>query len=338
MTEEPFLSNDLPDNDMCSIFNNEYTKVFFQQISSESSYFKDTCEDDLNDEEQTKRSIKEDLTEINKNNLTDQNEQKGFDYEAIKPRNYSVNNDKFSYYSVVNTSIEQSIQAIDSFEEEVSESSIEQSKIKKKNYKAGRLKKDDPIPIKSYHSKIRKDNIKNKIKIHLINHIFYFTNGIIKGQLCNRQNITFRLPPHNEKKNTKIDLNKQLLNEKIMNILVKYGVSKKYYGKEQSNEKNLQRLQKLIDRSPNFLILNDYLNKTVKDYYNTIYYTNNIQEIIEFYKINRAKNRKLKFLEEFKKELKMKYNDKLYDAKFEKECNLFIKDFEKSISKNNVKS
>ena len=97
-------------------------------------------------------------------------------------------------------------------------------------------------------------------------------------------------------------------------------------------------LQKLIDRSPNFLILNDYLNKTVKDYYNTIYYTNNIQEIIEYYRIDRAKIKKLTFLEEFKEELKMKYKDKLYDAKFEKECNLFIKDFEKSISKNNVKS
>ena len=73
MIDEDFLGNYLPDNDdRSSIFNDEYeyTKEFFQQTYSESTYFKDTCENDLNDEEQTNPSIKKDLTEINKNNLT----------------------------------------------------------------------------------------------------------------------------------------------------------------------------------------------------------------------------------------------------------------------------
>ena len=55
-------------------------------------------------------------------------------------------------------------------------------------------------PKAKYHSKNRKDNRKNKIKVHFLNFIIDFTNAIIKGQMFGAHNILFRKLPHSEKK------------------------------------------------------------------------------------------------------------------------------------------
>lgn len=306
----------------------DFNQNFFQEKTAESTYFLDDYEDDHNNES-LENVPKEDLIEKESENILLEEGKNLFPFLNEKMREIQYN-DKLSNASVFNASFQQWHNHLN--KQQTNENASFELSVKKK-YKAGRLKKGIPKPVKNYHSKNRKDNIKNKIKIHFTNNIFFFTNGFIKGELCNRQNIVFRLPSHIEKKNTKIDINKQLLNERIKDVLVKYNVSKKYIDKEQSNENNLKRLQKIIDKNENKVILNEFLNTTVKEFYINIYYIKNIQGVIQKYKINREKNKRIQFLIEFKEEIKQKYKDKLYDEKFEKECNSFISEFQTKTSR-----
>lgn len=158
--------------------------------------------------------------------------------------------------------------------------------------KRGRKKKNSIKPKAKYHSKNRKDNRKNKIKVHFLNFIIDFTNAIIKGQMFGAHNILFRKLPHSEKKDTHIERNHELLSKTIEDILTKYGVSTKYKDNEKLNKLKFDRLKKKLTRNDYKPIFDNYLNTTIKTAFKDFYFSNNIQEILQKYQINRNKGKK----------------------------------------------
>lgn len=202
-----------------------------------------------------------------------------------------------------------------------------------KGRKKGRFKKRMHRPTRKYHSRNRKDNIKNKIKIHFMNFIIYFTNAIIKGEMFHSHNILFRQLPHSVKKDVHIETNKLFLKETIEDLLIKYGVSSKYKNKDESNISSLEKIQKKIAKNEYKSLFHDYLRTNIKTLYTDFYYSNNIEAIIKKYKINRDRSSKLEFLNELIDKYRDDDEDQEYLEKFKKECKLFISDFENKISR-----
>lgn len=196
--------------------------------------------------------------------------------------------------------------------------------------KRGRKKKNAIKPNSNYHSKNRKDNRKNKIKVHFLNFIIDFTNGIIKGEMFGAHNILFRKLPHSEKKDTRIERNHELLNKTIEDILTQYGVSSKYKNKGELNKISLDRLKKKITKNEYKPLFDNYLNTTVKTAYKELFFSNKIQELLQKYKIKRGEGkRKIIFLNEFIQNLREKHNENDdYIDKFTEECHSFISEFE----------
>lgn len=208
--------------------------------------------------------------------------------------------------------------------------------------KKGRRKKDESSGDTKFHSKNRKDNRKNKIKVHFLNFIVDFTNGIIKGKMFDAHNILFRKLPHSAKKDIHIETNKELLNQTIEDVLTGYGVSSKYKNKEEFNKINFERLNKKLQKSEYKQIFEDYLKVTVKDFYLNFYYVDNEQELLDRYQINRDKVKpRIVFLKEFieklREQCKNDQDREDYIKNFILECDSFVSDFEEKIPKKSIK-
>ena len=311
---------------------------FFDQKTADSLHQEsiDDMKIEINENVENKEDIEnslskivlpESINEMSNSRSYDEKKEKSCDLENKNNEGY-VLDDKCSCITVKHTTVTNKRTEMRYEEETFDESNP------RKGRKKGRLRKRDMLKFrqKNYHSRNRKDNIKNKIKIHFINFIINFTNGIIKGKMFRAHNILFRQLPHSIKKDVNIQTNKLFLNETIKDILIKYGVSSKYKNKDESNIDSLEKITKKIERNEYQYIFNDYLQTTIKAMYNDFYYTNNIEEILNKYQINRDKVKKLKFLTELIDEYSYD-DDKEYVKKFKKECNTFILDFENKNSR-----
>lgn len=210
----------------------------------------------------------------------------------------------------------------------------------KNTKKRGRKRKGD-ISAGTGHTKKRKDNKKLKIKNHFFNFLFYFSNGIIKGDMFQIHNIKFRKISYAEKSKNTIEINYDLLQNKTFLDLLKFNVSPKYLNKQEFNETSLDKLtlrlekKKKEDKMNNLSLdkyakWDNYCNTKLKDIYKTIYLARDVEKIIEEYQIPRTK-RKIEFFFEFLERLRKKKEEESYIKALMNEGLDFIEDYERKM-------
>lgn len=202
-------------------------------------------------------------------------------------------------------------------------------------------KKKGDISPGTRHTKNRKDNKKLKIKNHFFNFLFYFSNGIIKGDMFQIHNIKFRKISYAEKSKNTIEINYDLLQNKTFLDLLKFNVSPKYLNKQEFNETSLDKLTMRLEKKKkedemNNLSLDkyakwdNYCNTKLKDIYKKIYLARNVEKIIEEYQIPRTK-RKIEFFFEFLERLRKKEEEESYIKALMNEGLDFIEDYERKM-------